>query len=186
VRRLAPLALACPLLVLAACGNARTPAASVIWPAAPTGFRALSYPQSGLAFDAPRNWAASAQQAPLVATVSSGAAIVAVWRYTRHRSGSSSPAELQRALINQARKSDPTLRVITSRSRTVDGAPAIVLNAFESVAGFPRRVRSIHIFTRGAEIVFDEYAPPIVFDAVNRKVFAPVARSVRLTRASTA
>jgi hypothetical protein len=186
VRRIAPLALACPLLVLAACGNARTPAASVIWPAAPTGFRALSYPQSGLAFDAPRNWAASAQQAPLVATVSSGAAIVAVWRYTGHRRGSSSPAELQQALIRRARLRDPTLRVIASHRRTIDRAPAIVLDAVESIAGSPRRVRSIHIFTRGAEIVVDEYAPPFVFDAVNSKVFARLARSVRLTGASAA
>jgi hypothetical protein len=41
-------------------------------------------------------------------------------------------------------------------------------------------VRSTHLFDRGTEIVIDAYAPPGDFARVDRSVFQPLIRSVRL------
>ena len=65
---------------VAGCGNSRTPLPNLITPAQPQGTRSLTYPHSGIEFTAPVNWTVSTGRAPMVATVTSGAAIVAVWR----------------------------------------------------------------------------------------------------------
>jgi hypothetical protein len=183
VPRVRWLALALPVLLLAACGNSRTPVPSLTQPLAPDGFRPLVYSHAGIGFYAPRNWTTTAQKLPLVATVSSGAAIIAVWRYPRRTPAPSTFAQLaqaRQALVHSARAADRTLRVINSRLTTLDGSPAIVLNAFESVGGLPRRVRSIHVFRPAAELVLDEYAPSSIFGSIDRTVFIPLRHSVRL------
>jgi hypothetical protein len=73
------------------------------------------------------------------------------------------------------------LRVVSSTVTTVSRSPAIVLDAIESIAGHPRRVRSLHVFRPAAELVIDEYAPPAMFGAVDRQVFSQLARSLQLS-----
>jgi hypothetical protein len=58
----------------------------------------------------------------------------------------------------------------------------IVVDAIESIAGRRRRVRSFHVFVRGAEIVLDEYAPVAMFHAVDHSVFSPLNHSLVLLR----
>lgn len=181
MRLLRPLAVLLLLALLAACGNSRTPVPSLTQPAAPNGFRALIFPRAGIRLEVPRNWAAIGERAPLLAIVSSGAAIVAVWRYRRTGSPPPDLGRVRRGLITAARARDNTLRVVSSTVTTVSGSPAIVLDAIESIAGQPRRVRSLHVFRRAAELVIDEYAPPAVFGAVDRQVFSPLARSLQLS-----
>jgi hypothetical protein len=183
VRRLALLALA--MLPLTACGNSRTPVPSLIRAAAPVGVRSLFYPHLGIVLAAPRNWAVLSEQPPLVVTISSGAAVVALWRYPRTAPVPRTHAQLayaRRALIRAARARDVSLEVLSTTLTTLSGRPAIVLNALESIAGHARRVRSIHIFRRAAELVIDEYAPPGMFGPVDSQVFSPVVHSVRLFR----
>jgi hypothetical protein len=50
----------------------------------------------------------------------------------------------------------------------------------QTVAGRPRRVRSTHVYTRGAELVVDQYAAPDVFGTVDRSVFVPLLRSLKI------
>jgi hypothetical protein len=183
VRRLSLLALA--ILPLAACGNSRTPVPSLTRVAAPAGVQSLFYPHLGIVLAAPRNWAVLSERPPLVATISSGAAVVALWRYPRTAAVPRTRAELahaRRGLIDAARARDASLEVLSSKLITVSGQPAIVLNALESIAGHTRRVRSIHVFRARAELVIDEYAPPAVFGTVDSQVFSPLAHSVRLLR----
>lgn len=182
-------ALAWPLVLVTACGNSRAPVPNFSRPASPTGSRVLSYPRAGIAFDAPRNWSVVAQRTPLVATVDSGAAVVAVWRYPRTGRKPSTPGALARyesALVRAGTANDRTLHVISWTISAVEGAPAIVLEASESVSGLARRVQSVHIYRSHAEMVIDEYAPANAFDAVNRQVFTPLVRSIRLFPPSTA
>jgi hypothetical protein len=185
VRRLSLLALA--ILPLAACGNSRTPVPSLSRVAAPTWAQSLFYPHVGIVLAAPRNWAVLTEQPPLVVTISSGAAVVALWRYPRTAPVPRTQAQLaraRRALIRAARARDASLLLLSSKLTTVAGRPAVVLNVLESIAGNVRRVRSIHVFRARAELVIDEYAPPGVFGSVDSQVFSRVARSVRLFRAS--
>jgi hypothetical protein len=174
-----------PAALLAGCGNARTPVPSLTQPVTPHGLRTYTYSGVGIEFKAPANWRASGGDGKLLGTVSSGAAIVAVWRYAQPGRQPSTDAQLDRArtaLIAVARARDPGLSVISSRITSFAGLPAVVLNATEQIADQLRRVRSIHMFGPGLEVVIDQYAPPNLFEAVDRAVFVPLGRS--LTRVS--
>jgi hypothetical protein len=168
--------------LLAGCGNAPTPVRDLSQTAAPTGFHALAYPQSGVAISVPDNWLVQPKTAPLLSTISSGNAVVALWRFRRTLPPPTRPRALSR-LIAAARARDPSFTLIRARIQTIDADPAIELDAFERVAGQPRRVRSVHVFAPGAELVLDEYAPPGIFHAVDHAVFSPLKRSLRLSAA---
>jgi hypothetical protein len=142
-----------------------------------------------VALNAPANWAVLTGRPPLVVTIGSGRALVAVWRYPRSEPLPGDPAALDRArtaLIGAARARDPRLAVIRSKLVTVGTSQGVELDATEFVQGQLRRVRSVHLFAYGAEIVLDEYAPPSVFHAVDHAVFSPVKRSLRLSPATGA
>ena len=55
-----------------------------------------------------------------------------------------------------------------------------------AIAGNRRTIRSTHIYTEKAEFVVDAYAPPTVFDRVDKQVFAPVLNSLQITKPSGA
>jgi hypothetical protein len=160
------LALTLVLPAVAACGSSRTPPPNVVKPALPLGTRSVDYPQSGISFAAPVNWTVSKQGAPMVATVTSGAAIVAVWRYPRTAPApASSPAleQTRAAPIREVQSGDPSLRL-----------------------GQERRVRSIHMFGSRAEYVVYEYASASLFPMVDQVVFSPLRRSLTLVPVSGA
>ena len=60
-------------------------------------------------------------------------------------------------------------------------ARAIELTGTQTVAGFTYDVRSAHLFREGAEVVVDAYAPPADFPRVDRTVFEPALRSLKLS-----
>ncbi len=187
--------LSCLLVLLlvvptvAACGNSRTPVPNLAQPAVPRGIRTLTYTKAGVTLVAPANWTVSPQKPPLIATVNSGAAIVAVWRYPRTAPAPATTAALKQtrsALIRSAQASDPSLRLIRSSLGGQHGTPTIILDATERIAGNERRVRSIHMFGSGDEVVVDEYAPTDIFAAVDHGVFSPLRRSLTLLPVSGA
>jgi hypothetical protein len=185
------LALAVPAVLLTGCGNSRTPVPSLTHPAAPDGFRKLVYPGLDIQFEVPRDWTVSAQRAPLIATVTSGPATVALWRYVRPRpsSAESLDVELKAArasLVASAQAHAERLQVIRARIVRLGGVPAVILDATERIAGAPRRVRSIHLFGTGVELVVEEYAPPAIFHTVDHQVFSPLKRSLALLWAPAA
>jgi hypothetical protein len=165
------------------CGNARTPVPDVERPAAPDGFRTLTLNTAGLRLITPRNWTVSGQSAPLVLTLNSGPAVVALWRQPRAAPPPETAAGLRaatRSLMASVRRRDRSIAGLRATPTIIDGARAIRLDARERIDGRLRRVISTHIYVDGAEVVLDEYAPPGEFDAVARTVFAPVRRSLTL------
>ena len=179
---------ACPLTLLAACGNSRTPVPNT---AASAGgaFRLLRYPAAGIALRAPNDWSAATSEGPLIATFTSGNSVVAVWRFPRSVGPPTGRAALTRArkqLILEARKRDPRLTLIRSTITKVDGVPAVELDAFEQISGHRRRVRSTHAFEPRAEIVLDEYAIPREFHIVDQAVFSPLKHSLVLSGSNSA
>jgi hypothetical protein len=182
------------LLSLGSCGNSRTPVPDLSQPVNPTSFRTLRYSGSTVAlglkrswsveFGAPSNWSIVMRRPPVVAVVTSGDAVVALWRYGRKASvpaGAEAYVRARQELIDAARVRDPSLRLISAKSVRVGGDPGIELDAMESVGGQRRRVRSTHVFVPGAELVLDEYAPLAVFHLVDHMVFSPLKRSLRLS-----
>ena len=176
------------VVVLAGCGNSRTPVQPGSGNTA-AGFRTMHYPSVGISLQAPASWSATSGQGPLIATFTSGASVVALWRFPRDVAPPSGQAALQRArktLIHKAVLRDPRLSLIRSNITRVDGAPAIELDAIEHINGRQRRVRSTHVFEPRAEVVLDAYAPPEAFRSVDHTVFSPLRHSLLLSGTSTA
>lgn len=187
MRRLA-ISLLCAC-ALAGCGNSAARPPDVSTPSSPRAYVPASYPAAGVRFDYPANWTITSGQPPLVSTVVSGQATVAVWRYARTEPLPVGPLALARAriaLIRAARRRDRTLRVRSARVRRLHGSPAIVLFGSESVGGQRRSVRSVHVFFAAHEVVVDAFAPASQFRRVDRSVFGPLVASLRLSGGSGA
>jgi hypothetical protein len=181
-----PLAAATALLA-AGCGDSRTTIKSLSTPVAPGGFHTVTY--AGVTLSAPNDWSLLNDRAPLVVTISSGTAVIALWSYpssTPPPAGATALAGASTALQAAAKHTDPGLRVIRSAVTSVDGDGAVELDAIEQIDGQTRRVRSMHVYTPGSEIVLEEYAPPALFHAVDHDVFSPVKRSLTFVRAGAA
>jgi hypothetical protein len=178
-----------PLLALAAaapagCGNDRTPAPDTATPSEPQGSAEVRFPEAGVRLDAPGRWDRSAGQAPLVTTLSSGRATVAVWRFPRAEQLPTDADDMQRArrdLLAAAKARDPSFRERSVRIRQVDGQRALEVRGTGTIEGQRRELRSLHVFAFGGEVVVDGLAPPGDFERVDREVFGPVQRSLRLS-----
>lgn len=172
------------VFALVGCGNSRTRVPSFEQPATAAAVRLISYPAAGVSVRVPDSWTVAAATPPLLATISSGAATVALWSHPRRDPPPADHAtlvRLERRLLNTARRLDPTLTLIGASVSSQAGHPAVELDALEHVSGRLRRVRSVHVFTAGAEVVIDAYAPPANFHAVDHAVFSPLKRTLRLT-----
>lgn len=172
-------------MLLAGCGTSRAPVPQAGRPAAPTAYVGEGFPSAGIAFLLPPNWTVTSSQLPLAVTINSGPAVIAVWRYSRSAGPPADRLALEsarNALISAARAKDRSLSLIRTSLTRIDGAPTIVLDAFERIAGRLRRVRSLHIFVPHAEIVLDEYTPPSEFHTVDHGVFSPLNHSINLRR----
>jgi hypothetical protein len=175
-------------LALCACGNERTPRPDVATPGPPLGSTAASYPKAGIRFAAPGGWKTTPGTLPLVSTSQTGQATVAVWRYPRTEPLPVTSADLRRArrsLLKAVRTRDKTFRLKSARIKRIRRHPAIEVVGDETVAKHPRRVRSTHIFALGSEVVVDGYAPVAVFRRIDRTVFRPLVRSLRIGRPRT-
>ena len=174
------------LTLCAGCGNSRTPVPSISTPVLGGPLRGFHFPAAGVSFAAPRGWSVFAQP-PALTVLASGGAVVSVWRYPLSgRTPSTAPrlAAARDALIAAARRRDASLRVLGTRLSELDGSPSIELDAIERIAGQSREVRSTHVYTRGGEIVLDEYAPVSEFPEVDASVFSPLNRSLAISAAA--
>jgi len=173
--------LACVLL--AGCGNEQGEPPDIAVPARPAGTTQVAFDAQGVRFAAPGGWHVQAGQAPLVATIQSGTAQIAVWRYPRTEPLPKSGAQLTQArdlLVQAAKARDQTFKDAKTAITKLDGHPAIQLRGTETVSGQARTVRSTHVYAFGAEVVVDAFAPAAVFGQVDREAFRPLVSSLRL------
>jgi hypothetical protein len=170
-------------VALAGCGNRRAAVPDTATPGPPLGTNAATYPQAGLRFGAPAGWHVEPGQAPLVTTITTGRAAIAVWRYPRTEPLPVTARALEQAksaLLAAAAARDATFAPQGARVTRVGGRRAIEVRGTETVEGARRAVRSTHVFAFGAEVVVDASAPPRDFARVDRKVFRPLVRSLHL------
>ena len=171
-------------LALAGCGESRAPVPNLNLPAAVRAYVRLSFPAIGVSFRAPKNW--TRVNDPRLAVVASGSAVISMRSYPSSGSGPATAPSLAGArgrLVAAARRRDRTLQLIRSDLTRIGGVDAIVLDAMETIAGARRRVRSLHLFPAGREIVIEEYAPLALFRVVDHYVFSPLNHSLRLLAA---
>lgn len=178
-----------PLLVLAtalgACGSERTKAPDVVTPGPPLGSNPGQFPAAGLEFAAPAGWDLQPGTPPLVATISTGRATIAVYRYPRSEQLPRTKKELDdaaEALAAAALARDTTYKELARGRLRVDGKPAIVLRATETVGDQPRTVRSTHVYAFDGEVVVDAFSPAKDFKRVDDETFRPFVRSLMLAK----
>jgi hypothetical protein len=177
--------LAVGVAALPGCGDARTSAPDLTTPATPVGHSVARFASAGVLLRAPANWRIQSGQAPLVATISSGDATLAIWRYQRTQPLPRTHAALRRALtalVAAVRARDPTFQAVRIKTTHVDHQPALVVVGLATIDRSGRETRSTHVFAYGAELVLDGYAPASTFARIDRFAFLPIVRSVRLRR----
>lgn len=171
------------LATLAGCGIDRSQPPDVRTPEEPVGERTIALDDAGVRFEAPDNWPPLEAAPPLEGGVRSNSAVVAVWRYPRTEPLPATRTELRRAqerLLERVKLRDPTFEVRSTELTEVDDARAIEVLGRQTIAGLPHDVRSLHVFTRGTEIVVDAYAPVDLFAVVDDEVFVPLLDSLSL------
>jgi hypothetical protein len=175
--------LAAAALLAAGCGaeRVRPPDASQPFTTQPPTPR--SFPAAGIHFRAPGDLAFAPAQAPLVTSTSTGTATIAIWRYPRTEPLPRDDAALdaaERALRGAVRTRDPRFDVERTGRVEVDGARAIEVRGTGRVAGRERRMRSTHVYAKGAEIVVDTYAAPGDFAVIDKAIFGPLLDSMKI------
>ena len=188
-RRLAVLQCVLAGAVLIGCGNQRAKPPDLESPKPPGTTGRFVGKKAQVQFSAPRNWSQREDSPPRLAVVSSGAASVVIWRYPRRGRLPESDLDLEGALAalgDAVRARDRGAVVRSTRVVTVGDVPGIELVADQVLFGERRRVRSTHLFARGAEYVIDASAPPDVFARVDPTVFVPLVTSVRVGPAARA
>ncbi|MDX6681739.1 MAG: hypothetical protein QOG94_1778 [Solirubrobacteraceae bacterium] len=172
-------------IVLAGCGNSRTPAPSTGRIPAPKHFRVLKYAVDGVSLRVPTNWRSVQGTGSQLATIAIGDGQMAVWRYARSEPLPETRAQLHAArlaLVAQVKRRDPTFELRSSRLVLRRGMRAVELLGEGTNHGERRAVRSLHAYGRGLEVVVDAFAPPKAFARVDEQTFAPVMRSLRLSK----
>ena len=167
----------------AGCGRDRLQTPDPSRPAEVVGQAERTYPKAGVRFEGPDDWTWETSKDPLVTSTANGSATVAVWRYVRTEPLPREDADLdeaERRLVEAAKLRDPRFRLDRASRLKVDGAPAIQVLGTELVDGRERRVRSTHVYAKGAEFVVDAYAAPRDFASVDRSVFRPLVRSFKI------
>jgi hypothetical protein len=138
-------------------------------------------PRTGLRFAAPVNWVKRVRANPGIFRVASGAADVSGWAYPRTEKLPQTHAELtaaRDALVAEAKKRNPSFRLTSSAITRVKGSPAIELRGSQQILGRRIETHSIHVY-RAGEYVFEALAPAGSFAIADRKVLAPLIRSLR-------
>jgi hypothetical protein len=164
VRR-ALICLAAAAVILAGCGNDRTPPPDIGVISRPHGFEPFTYRKEGIRVRVPVNWRVTNGVAPQVFAVASG--------------------DGQIALVAQVQARDPTFDVQSTRLILKDGLRAVELVGVGTNQGARRSVRSLHAYAHKGEVVVDAFAPPRDFARVDAQTFQPVLRSLTLRAPAT-
>jgi hypothetical protein len=142
----------------------------------------LRDPRSGIRFQAPVNWVKRIRTNPGIFRIASGAADVSGWAYPRYEKLPRTMAELEAArdaLIAEAEKRNSTLQLASSAITRVQGSPAIELHGRQKVLGREIETRSVHVYRKPGEYVFEALAPPSSFKVADQDVLTPLLRTLK-------
>lgn len=172
-------------LLTAGCGSEPQEPPDVGIPGPPGALIELDFAEQGVRLQVPSAWKLErgTEEGPLLATLTSGRATIAVWRYPRTEPLPRTTKDLEAtkdSLIAAVKTRDPEYAVTSSRILRGQTRRGVELIGTGKNSGFERRGRSLHLFGGGAEVVLDQYATPEQFPAVDGDVFRSVAQSLRV------
>ena len=183
-RRLTALCALAVVPALAACGSKPDDLGDPGSAAKPEKLVVAKYPKAGMTFKVPANWRRTPGTYPRVTTLSSGEALLAIWAYRRNEPAPPNKAALKSAktrLVKRIKQRNKRFDVSVSHTRTIAGRPALEVSGVQTIAGVPFKTRSIHIFKRDGEYVFEALAPAKQFNTLEKGVLKPVLASIKLT-----
>lgn len=187
VRRVPPIRSAIPLalaaVAVAGCGAVREGPPDTATAQAPQGTARVEPAGTGVQLHVPRSWSRGRGAAPELLSVASGRATITLWRYPRSQPLPRSRAALRQAaqdLLAAVQARDQSFAPISARRTRVDGRPAVEVRGTATIAGQQRRVRSVHVYAFGAELVVDAVVEPAQDARVGREVVTPLLRSLRV------
>jgi hypothetical protein len=178
MQRLAVIAL---VAVVAGCGSEPLDPPDLDAVRTPRGAVKMRDPRTGVRFEAPRNWVRRIRSNPGMFRIASADADVSGWAYPRAEQLPETDAELEAArdaLVEHAKKRNPTFQVSGSEITEVQNWPAVEVRGTQTVLGKQVQTRSIHIY-RAGEYVIEALAPPEHFELTDKRVFEPLLRSLR-------
>ena len=167
----------------AGCGRDRLEPPDPARPASALNEVELRYPQAGLRFEAPDDLTFDRGREPLVTSTASGSASVAIWRYPRTEPlprSASALDDAERTLVDAVKTRDPSFRLDRVERVRVDGARGLEVLGTQQVQGRERRVRSTHVYAKGAEFVIDAYSAPQDFENADDAIFRPLVESLKI------
>lgn len=171
-------------VLVSGCGNDPARVPDVVGPEPARGERVIRLDEVGVRFTGPFSWRDLVVGVTGAAGgVQSNRAVLAVWRYERSEPLPRTGAQLEEVrelLVARVKSRDASFVLRDSETARLGGAPAVVLRGRQTIAGLPVEVRSAHVFSAGAEVVLDGYAPPGSFDVVDRDVFRKALATLRL------
>lgn len=179
MHRILPLLLAC--LALPGCGAELREPGDPFAVEPPRGERSETL--GSARFERPANWSFSRDAAPRLFTLRSGEALVVAWAYARSEPlPEPGPAveRARRSLVEEVRRRDPAFELAGSRVLEVADAPAVEVTGSQTISRRELRVRSVHVYRGGFEIVIEALAPEESFERVDRQVLQPLLRSLRI------
>src|SRR4051794_8592092 len=87
----------------------------------------------------------------------------------------------RKRLVAEVRRRNRKFKLVSATITRSHGSPAIQVVGDQVLDKRTLRTRSLHVYKRRAEYVLEMAAPGAQFAAVDREIFDPVARSLRVT-----
>jgi hypothetical protein len=177
---LAAALLACPL---AGCGAERAGTPGTVLPAG-APLKQERFREAGLTLSLPEALEVSRRTPPSVFRATFADWYVAAFAYRRGEQIPRRRPELaaaRRRLVAQVRRRDRRFKLIRSGVTRVGRAPAVELVGDQTISRSRLRTRSVHVYRGRAEYVLELVAPVRVFGDLQRAVFDPIVKSVRVT-----
>ena len=143
-----------------------------------------SYPDAGMRFQRSSRIVLTPSERPGVFRGLVGDAFIAGFAYRRAEQLPRNRRELaaaRRRLVAATRKRGRDYQLRSARATRVDGAPAVELLGDQSLSTGRLRTRSLHVYKGRAEYVVELGADPADFAYLDRAVYRPIRRTLRLT-----
>ena len=177
------LLIAVAAIALAGCAAERATTPSTLLPAN-AALKKVSYKRVGMTLSLPRATVVVKGKSPGVFRATFGEWYVAGLAYRRKEQLPRTRRQLRaarRRLVAEVRRRDSKFKLVSATITRSHGSPAVEVVGDQVLDNRTLRTRSLHVYKGRAEYVLEMAAPGGQFATVDREVFDPVARSLRVT-----
>jgi hypothetical protein len=177
------LLIAAAAVALAGCGAEKATTPAVVVPANTT-LQRTTYKRAGMTVWLPRASMVTRAKSPAVFRATFGEWYVAGLAYKRKEQLPRNRRELRaarRRLVAEVRRRNRKFKLVSATVTHSHESPAVELVGDQVLDNRTLRTRSLHVYKGQAEYVLEMAAPGEQFATVDREIFGPIARLLRVT-----